>query len=181
MWHPSPEELARLVDETPTPAEAQHVATCGECAAELHAMRAQHDALGALPRILPVPTSWEIMRHRMEREGLLRAAPGRLGWMPGVAAALALFVAGGATGIAFGGGLSDAPRPVAITSEPVSPATPAAPIAVSLDSALDSAPASEPVVAEKPAPDAPGLAARDEFDAHDTDDLTGLYGTPAPD
>ena len=48
MWHPSPEELARLVDEAPTPAEAEHLAACADCAAELAAMRAEHDALAAL-------------------------------------------------------------------------------------------------------------------------------------
>ena len=89
MWHPNPEQLARLVDEAPTSAEAQHLATCADCRAELSALRAEHDALSALPRILPVPTSWEVMRHRLEREGMLSGGAGRRTWMPSVAAARA--------------------------------------------------------------------------------------------
>jgi hypothetical protein len=111
---------------------------------------------------------------------LIPRAPVRAGWAPGVAAALALFLAGGATGVLFARGAADSGRDVAITSEPVGPATPSAPIAVSLDSALDSAPASEPGVIEAPAPVAPKLASRDEFDPNDTENLPGLYGTPAP-
>ena len=92
--------IARLIDEPPTAAEAGHLAACTECAAELESMRAEHDALATLPRILPVPTAWEAMRLRLERDGLLSGGTRRhAGWMPGIAAALALFLAGGATGV----------------------------------------------------------------------------------
>ena len=178
MSHLSPEHLARLVDETPTATEAAHLAACAECAGELDAMRAEHDALGTLPRILPVPTSWEVMRHRLEREGLVHGAPRRT-WVPGVAAAFALFLAGGATGVAFAGGLGDAPREVAVVGEPVAPSseTPAPVVAIESNDSTAAAIAPEP----EPAPAAqPKLAARDEFDPSDTDDLPGLYGTPAP-
>lgn len=124
MSHLNPEDLARLVDEPPAAAEAEHLAACGECAAELGAMRAEHAALATLPRILPVPTPWESMRHRLEREGLLSAAaPGRAGWMPGLAAALALFLAGSATGVAIAGDWSE--RDVALVTEPQSARPPA--------------------------------------------------------
>ena len=183
MWHPSPEDLARLVDETPTPAEAEHLAACAECAGELDAMRAEHDALGALPRILPVPTSWEVMRHRLEREGVVHAAPLHRTWMPGIAAALALFVAGGATGVAFAGGLGDAPRDVAVIAEPTPAASSSEPTRLVGDTAAETATpeyVDAPVI-EQPAPrPAPKLAARDEFDVDDTENLPGLYGTPAP-
>ena len=182
MWHPSPEDLARLVDETPNAAEAEHLATCAECVAELDAMRAEHDALGALPRILPVPTSWETMRHRLEREGMLHATTiERRSWMPGIAAALALFFAGGTAGVVFAGELGNGSREVTIASDESSPA--ARPVAdrVAMDSALDAAPASEPsVVVETPVAPPPAKLAANDFDAGDSDQLPGLYGTPAP-
>ena len=176
MWHPSPEQLARLVDETPTAAESEHLATCAECAAELDAMRAEHDVLGALPRILPVSTSWEVMRHRLEREGLVHGGSNRLAWMPGVAAALALFLAGGATGVAFAGGLGDDARDVVAISDPIPAADQTMPAPVQV--ALDSIPVHEPEIESAPAPTptaTPKLAARDEAEA-----LPGIYGTPGP-
>lgn len=186
MWHPSPEELARLVDETPTTAEAAHLAACAGCAAQLAAMRAEHDALGALPRILPVSTPWETMRRRLEREGLIHAAAPRIRWMPGIAAAVALFVTGGVTGVAFAGGFGSGGRDVAVVTEPA-PAP--APIDDDLQLALDSAAPlagrtapDEPapaVVAERPRP-AVKLAARDPMDIPE-DELPSLYGTPASD
>lgn len=121
MSHLNPEELARLVDEPPTAVEAGHLAACSDCAAELDAMRAEHHALAALPRILPVPTSWDTMRHRLEREGLLSGATHRpTTWMPSIAAAILLFLAGGATGAAVAGDWSG--RHVVAVSEP-SPVT----------------------------------------------------------
>ena len=182
MWHPSPEDLARLVDETPTAAEAEHLGACAECTAELDAMRAEHDALGALPRILPVPTSWESMRHRLEREGMLRATTiERRSWMPGIAAALALFFAGGTAGILFAGAMGDGSRELAVASEQAAaPVRPAA-ARVAIDSALDAAPPSQPtVVVETPVATAPAKLAANDFDAADSDQLPGLYGTPAP-
>ena len=182
MWHPSPEDLARLVDETPTTAEAEHLAACAACTAELDAMRAEHDALGALPRIMPVPTSWEVMRHRLEREGMLHAAPPHRAWAPGIAAAIALFLAGGATGVAFAGGLGDAPREVAVVADPIPQAADVPPQLVAEPIVEDQDAAEPEIVEPAPAPapaTAPRLAARDEFDPNDTENLPGLYGTPA--
>lgn len=180
MWHPSPEELARLVDETPTPAEAQHLAACADCTVELEAMRAEHDALGALPRILPAPTPWEVMRRRLEREGLIHAAAARIRWMPGIAAALALFVTGTVTGIAFAGGFGTAARDVAVIDEPAR--APVDDIRLALDSAAPttSAPAAEPAVTPVQPEPASKLAARDPMTMSE-DELPSLYGTPAPD
>ena len=183
MWHPSPEELARLVDEAPTTAEADHLTACADCAAELAAMRAEHDALGALPRILPVPTTWEIMRRRLEREGLIHASTARIRWMPGIAAAIALFVTGGVTGIAFAGGFGGGARDVAVVAEPAP-----APVDDALQLALDSAaplpgaepaPAAPAVIAERPQPPVK-LAAQDPMDIPE-DQLPSLYGTPGDD
>lgn len=180
MSHPNPEQLARLVDETPTPAEAEHLAACPDCAAELDAMRAEHDALGALPRILPVSTPWEVVRRRLEREGLISAAAPRVRWMPGIAAAIALFVTGGVTGIAFAGGFGSGARDVAVVNEPVQ-----TPVQDDIDAALDRANPLESIQVEAPAPvvDEPRpstkLAARDPMDVT-ADELPSLYGTPAP-
>jgi len=102
MWHLSPEELARLVDEPANDAETEHLAGCDACAAELRALREQVDELAALPRILPAPTSWPQMRRRLASEGLLEPArPAMRPWMQ-AAAALVLFVTGGALGLAAG-------------------------------------------------------------------------------
>lgn len=189
MWHPSPEELARLIDEPPTAAEAEHLVACTECATELDAMRAEHAALAALPRILPVPTSWETMRHRLEREGLLGAAR-RAAWAPGIAAALALFLAGTATGVAFAGGWNGGDREVAAASDPVEAptrVTPPAPTDLSrIEPVRSDDPAAQPTVeareprpsnlASRSTPERPG--ANVPQGAGD-DDLPSLYGTPA--
>ena len=182
MWHPSPEDLARLVDqtETPTAAEAEHLAACASCAAELDALRTEHDALGSLPRILPVPTSWEIMRHRLEREGMLHAAAPRRTWMPGVAAAIVLFVAGGATGVAFARGLGESARDVEVASSADVPAPASSPITNALDTATASVaqpPLKEPATTER-AP-APRLAASEPRNAIDDGVLPSLRGTPS--
>ncbi|HEX6640657.1 MAG TPA: hypothetical protein VF215_06065 [Thermoanaerobaculia bacterium] len=181
MWHPSPEELARLVDETPTTAEAEHLAACADCAAELDAMRSEHGALGALPRILPVPTSWEVMRRRLEREHLIGAGP-RIRWMPGIAAALALFLTGAVAGVALAGGFDADARSVAVVNE-----TGTAAALYDARLALDSAtpqPATTFEVEDVPAPATRAqppvkLASQDPMDLAE-DELPSLYGTPAP-
>ena len=49
-----------------------------------------------------------------------------------------------------------------------------------MDSALDAAPASEPLVSEPPVQAPPVKLASATDDLSQTDDLPGLYGTPAP-
>ncbi|HUF11847.1 MAG TPA: hypothetical protein VMN78_01960 [Longimicrobiales bacterium] len=189
MWHPSPEELARLIDEPPTAAEAEHLVACTECAAELDAMRAEHAALAALPRILPVPTSWETMRHRLERDGLLSGSR-RAGWTPGIAAALALFLAGAATGVAFADGWNVGDREVAAASDPIEAPTrvtpPAAADLARIEPVRSDEPDAQPTVdsleprpsklASRNATERPGADVRQ---AAEDDDLPSLYGTPA--
>ena len=100
MPHLTLEALARLVDEAPENHEEAHLAACGECRAELDALREQTEALGMLPKLLPPPDSWPELRRQMVKDGIIRN--GRR-WRPGptltrVAAALLLFVGGGAAG-----------------------------------------------------------------------------------
>ncbi len=104
MSHLSPERLAALADEDPTPAELAHLSACPGCAAE----RAAHGALAALASMerasigLPL-TRWESLAPALDAEGLVTthaggvggrrpARPGRF-WLQ--AAAAVLFVAGG--------------------------------------------------------------------------------------
>jgi hypothetical protein len=107
MDHLSTETLARLVDETPDPREAEHLAGCRGCASELDALRAQTQALAALPEIRPPLGDWEVLEARLRSEGLVREAGpfARIGlahtppWMR-VAAAAALFLGGSLVGSA---------------------------------------------------------------------------------
>lgn len=107
MDHLTTETLARLVDETPSAPEGEHLAGCRACASELDALRAQTHALASLPEIRPPLGDWEILEARLRSEGLVRE-PGifaRMGlahtppWMRG-AAAVALFLGGSLLGSA---------------------------------------------------------------------------------
>jgi hypothetical protein len=108
MDHLNIETLARLVDERPEAAEAEHLAACAACSAELRALQEQTEALSALPEIFPPVGDWEALEARLRSEGLVRGqdlAPalglGRTPrWMP-AAAAVVLFLGG----IAVGAGL----------------------------------------------------------------------------
>jgi hypothetical protein len=61
MKHLDGETLARLVDETPRPEEAEH----------LDAMRAQTRSLASLPEIRPPLGDWEVLEARLRSEGLV--------------------------------------------------------------------------------------------------------------
>ena len=99
MLHLSTDRLAALGDETPTPAEAAHLATCEPCTRELDAYRtlvgmahAERDSLG-----LPL-TRWDAIASALGTDAAL--APARRGraaarW-PLRAAAGLLLMAGGA-------------------------------------------------------------------------------------
>jgi hypothetical protein len=108
MGHLSTETLAALVDEKPRPEEAQHLQACDVCREELAALRAQTEALRALPEIRPPQGDWRVLEARLRSEGLVRD-PGladRLrrtrtpAWMK-VAAAALLFLSGAGTGFGF--------------------------------------------------------------------------------
>ena len=105
MSHLTLEALARLVDEAPGPDEEAHVATCTECRDHLEELREQTEALRALPKMMPPPDAWSDIRGRLREESLVRRRE-RPTISPAVwraAAAVVLFVAGGATGYAARG------------------------------------------------------------------------------
>ncbi|MFL5385950.1 MAG: hypothetical protein ACJ8GN_25825 [Longimicrobiaceae bacterium] len=109
MQHLTCEDLARLVDEPPLPHEAAHVRDCLVCRRELDEMREQTLALGALDDPELPPGGWAALEAVLRDEGLISTtAPARAwgGWREGrpllrVAAALALFLLGGAAGAAL--------------------------------------------------------------------------------
>lgn len=103
MSHLTLETLARLVDEPPEEAERRHLAGCRGCSAELAALVEQRAGLRSLPDLAPPPDSWPALRARLKQEGLLRE---RRTVPPGVAraaAAVILFLGGGAMGYAMRG------------------------------------------------------------------------------
>jgi len=109
MQHLTCEDLARLVDEPPLPHEAAHVRDCLVCRRELDEMREQTLALGALDDPELPPGGWAALEAALRAEGLIStAAPARAWarWREGrpllrMAAALALFLLGGAAGAAL--------------------------------------------------------------------------------
>ncbi|MDE0899514.1 MAG: hypothetical protein OSA81_10885 [Longimicrobiales bacterium] len=108
MEHLNAEHLARLVDEQPTPEEADHLSTCKACSDESDALRSQTEALRALPVMVPPQGDWHVLEARLRSEGLMKD-PGLVqrlgfvrtpGWMK-TAAALVLFLSGTGTGVAL--------------------------------------------------------------------------------
>ncbi|HUF76543.1 MAG TPA: hypothetical protein VMM35_09710 [Longimicrobiales bacterium] len=105
MEHLTRETLARLVDEAPGRAEAEHLATCELCTQELVGYEEQTGALAALPEIMPPKGDWKVLEARLRSEGLIedQSLTRRLGlartptWMP-AAAAIVLFLGGTALG-----------------------------------------------------------------------------------
>jgi hypothetical protein len=105
MEHVTPERLAQLVDEKPSPDERRHLEACEVCADDLRAYRRQTEALGGLPDLRPPPGDWAILEARLVSEGLmegggrLRALAHTTGWMRAAAAAVVFFL-GAAAGAA---------------------------------------------------------------------------------
>jgi hypothetical protein len=123
MQHLTTESLARLVDEPGLPEEARHVRDCLVCRRELEELKEQTEALADLSALGllelddddgaldPPAGAWEALEARLRDEGLVRdAAPAPhvlLFRRPALraAAAVAVFLLGGAAGVAvFGGG-----------------------------------------------------------------------------
>lgn len=110
MQHLDLEQLARLVDEAPEPAEAEHLRGCLVCRRELAEMRAQTAALAGLGEIDPPAGAWDGLQARLMDEGLVRGAPAQrrvlMMYRPQarIAAAVALFLLGGAAGALLLGG-----------------------------------------------------------------------------
>jgi hypothetical protein len=106
MSHLSPERLAALADEDPTPAERAHLSACAPCGAERDAHRALVDLASTEHASIGLPlTRWESLAPSLDAQGLIaahgaaaasggarRTRHGRF-WLQ-VAASL-LFVAGG--------------------------------------------------------------------------------------
>ena len=132
MQHLSEEVLARLVDERAAEGEALHLEICEECRVELEEMRAQTRALARLPELAPARGAWPALRERLDQENLLKVRLAwweRGGWPLRAAAALALFLAGTATGaLALRSG--DAGAPVAGGAAPAAVEAAAQPAAL---------------------------------------------------
>lgn len=113
MQHLNDEDLARLVDEEASEAEASHLAACQSCSAELRCLREQHRDLAAMPELQPPAAGWAALAPRLQAEGLLASRPAGRRWSgrPALraAAAAALFLAGAGTGAVVRG----APEPIA--------------------------------------------------------------------
>jgi hypothetical protein len=129
MQHLNSETLARLVEESPDPQETRHLNGCAACRAELDALRAQTATLRELPCLSPPPVEWAELQARLAEGGLIRSGatavqpalpdrPSRAGRWSGallrLAAALAIFVAGGVAGAAAAGGKLPGAAPVAV-------------------------------------------------------------------
>lgn len=123
MEHLTPDALARLVDEPPTGAEAEHLDDCARCAAELDALQEQTEALAHLADLRPPQGAWEPLAARLRAEGLLRPEDGRtrasaLWWNRGpvmqAAAGLCLLLVGGAAGLGIGLTSHDVASPQAV-------------------------------------------------------------------
>ncbi|MDT8342506.1 MAG: hypothetical protein RQ751_13425 [Longimicrobiales bacterium] len=118
MEHLSLEALARLVDETPAPAERRHLSECGRCRTELELLQGQTRALGQLPDLVPPRGEWTVLEARLMSEGLLRHERSLLaatpGWMKAAAVVL-LFLSGTGLGAVLGAG---GPGAVAMRTAP---------------------------------------------------------------
>ncbi len=105
MGHLTTEDLARLVSETPSPEEREHLEACPACRAEVAALHAQTEAIGSLPDLRPPHGDWEVLEARLLSEGLIvsggfaaRTSRWRTsGWLQ-AAAAIVLFLGGAVLG-----------------------------------------------------------------------------------
>jgi len=80
--HLSPETLARLVDDVPSPDERAHLNRCRRCRDELDAMQVQTLGLSHLPDLRPPQGDWESLEPRLRSEGLIREEEPRTGSRP---------------------------------------------------------------------------------------------------
>jgi hypothetical protein len=176
MPHLKLEVLARLVDEAPDPVERAHLDACVACQDELAALRDQTESLSLLPELMPPPDAWPAVQRRLRAEKLSRRGPR---WRPGpaalrTAAAIVLFMAGGAMGYAVRGPIDGGADTVAAAGSPAAPATAGQEVALS---------AEEPVVgdAESPASLSLEVERTEEMFASALDRYMRASGTDAPD
>src|SRR5204862_6993327 len=116
MLHLSTERLATLVDESPTPAELAHLASCVDCARERAMYRSLADLAGSEATRIGAPlTRWESLAPALLADGViddgrvlrLGARRARRPWLQ--AAAAVLFIAGGMIAGRFTAGVSPLP------------------------------------------------------------------------
>jgi hypothetical protein len=102
MSHLTPERLAALSDDTPSPIEAAHITTCDDCSGELAAQR-RLLRMAAAAQVVPIApiSSFEALAPRLRAEGLIaarnRGAMARA-WTVRIAAGLVLVTGGGVAG-----------------------------------------------------------------------------------
>jgi hypothetical protein len=75
MRHLTDEALARLVDESPAPAEAAHLRDCLFCRREVEEMREMAGALAELGEMEPPAGAWAALETALRAEGLVRDRP----------------------------------------------------------------------------------------------------------
>ncbi len=134
MPHLNPEDIARLVEEAPSPAEAGHLDRCAECTEALADLRRQTAALAALPPLDPPPGEWSRIEALLRAEGLVRGSThGRFGFVAtaargwsAAAAVLVAFLVGGAGGFALRGAAAPPANglPRVFATPPASSSTP---------------------------------------------------------
>lgn len=71
MSHLPDERLAALYDDSPTPAELAHLASCERCAAERNAYRALRDLASAEQRIGAPLSNWETLAPALRADGVI--------------------------------------------------------------------------------------------------------------
>jgi hypothetical protein len=107
MQHLTPEDIARCADEAPTAGEAAHLGACRRCNEELECMRAQIRLLSELPELTAPEGHLPRLRAQLAAEGLMMRDRGHSARssrrMLRIAAAVALFLAGGASGAVLRG------------------------------------------------------------------------------
>lgn len=100
------EQLARLVDEQPTPEEQAMLDGDPRLRREMEALRAQTRSLGNLPDMLPPPGGWHQLERRLVSVGLISNPARPFGWRRWLQAAaiLVVFIGGTAVGWVTGSG-----------------------------------------------------------------------------
>lgn len=116
------EQLARLVDEQPTPEERAVLEGDSATRRELDAMRSQTEALRTLPAVLPPPGGWHELEKKLVAAGLIFGPRNSnhlwRKWLQ-VAAALVIFIGGTALGWVTG----SSPAGLSVAGVPSEPAT----------------------------------------------------------
>jgi hypothetical protein len=108
MSHLTPERLAELSDDTPSPIEAAHITTCADCTAEITSQRRLSRMAAAASSAYGAPSSnFDKLIPRLQAEGIM-AAPDRKAiarrWTIRIAAAVGFIAVGAVAGRMTAGG-----------------------------------------------------------------------------